>query len=155
MDTMAERLKHALDLREMAPADLIKQTGLSRSGVYFLLDGTTTADKVRATTVAKVCKALRINREWLVTGRGAMTGEAFGSDPSQAARLSAPTVVNTTQALRTFLARRGIEYDPIDHAALFVAAYREAEKLADNPSSEALMSFASAVADLVQTHVGG
>lgn len=102
-------------------------------------------------TIADAVRASGYGYAWLVLGDDA-SGVQAGSQP---ARLSAATMVNTTQALRTFLGRRGIEYDPIDHAALFVAAYHEADKLAAQPSSEDLMSFASVVADLVQQYVGG
>jgi DNA-binding Xre family transcriptional regulator len=75
MDTMAERIKRAMLLRDgMTPAQLIEKTGLSRAGVYFLLDGTTKAEKVRAETIVKLCKALRVNRDWLLHGRGPIEG---------------------------------------------------------------------------------
>jgi hypothetical protein len=74
MDTMAERLKRALKLREMTPAGLIEKTGLSKAAVYFWLDGTAKPDKVRGDNVTKVCKALRINRDWLLYGRGLVEG---------------------------------------------------------------------------------
>ena len=67
---MAERLKMALQLRGMTPTALIRETGLSKAGVYFLLDGTTKAGKVRADTIAKLCAALQVNRDWLMTGKG-------------------------------------------------------------------------------------
>jgi phage repressor protein C with HTH and peptisase S24 domain len=72
MDTMADRLKLALKVRGMTPADLIQQKVLSRAGVYFLLDGTTKAEGVKAATITKLCKVLRIERDWLLTGRGQM-----------------------------------------------------------------------------------
>ena len=80
MDTMAERLAKALDQRGKKPADLIASTKLSRAAIYFLLDGTTTAAKVRAETVSKVCKALGISRDWLLHGRGDMDATAAVED---------------------------------------------------------------------------
>lgn len=72
MDTFDGRLRQAMDARGMTPGDLIKATGISRAGVYFLLDGTTTRAKVRATTVDKLCKALHVSEPWLTQGRGSM-----------------------------------------------------------------------------------
>lgn len=74
MDTMAGRLKRALALRDMTPAELVARKVMSKAGIYFILDGTTKPDKVRADTVAKLSKALRISREWLVTGKGSIEG---------------------------------------------------------------------------------
>lgn len=78
---MAERLKRALALREMTPADLVKARVLSKAGVYFILDGTTKAETIRAETVAKLCKALRVNRDWLQYGRGPIEGADSRSEP--------------------------------------------------------------------------
>lgn len=72
MNTFADRIQKALEARNMKPSDLIRQKVLSKAGVYFLLDGTTTPEKVRETTVAKLCKTLHVSREWLMEGRGDM-----------------------------------------------------------------------------------
>lgn len=74
METMAERVKRALALREMPPADLIARKVLSKAGIYFILDGTTKAEKIRASTVAKLSAALQVSPEWLQYGRGPMEG---------------------------------------------------------------------------------
>jgi len=74
METMAERVKRALALREMTPADLIARKVLSKAGIYFILDGTTKAEKIRASTVAKLSAALQVSPEWLQYGRGPMEG---------------------------------------------------------------------------------
>ena len=75
MDTMANRLAKALELRGMTAADLIKSTGLSRAGVYFLLDGTTTPEKVRASTLDDICKAMKLSLNWLLNGKGPMDAQ--------------------------------------------------------------------------------
>jgi phage repressor protein C with HTH and peptisase S24 domain len=72
MGTMKERLRHALKARGLTPVELIAKTGLSKGTVYFLLDGTTGQEKVRAETIARICKALRISKDWLLHGRGDM-----------------------------------------------------------------------------------
>lgn len=56
----------------MTAGDLIRAKVLSKAGVYFLLDGTTTRDKVRDSTIAKLCGVLKISRAWLVDGKGDM-----------------------------------------------------------------------------------
>lgn len=74
MDTMAERLKRALNLRSLTPADLVAQKVLSKAGIYFILDGTTKSDTIRSSTVDKLAKALRVNRDWLQYGKGQIEG---------------------------------------------------------------------------------
>lgn len=63
-------------LRGMDAKALIKATGLSRAGVYFVLDGTTKPDTIRDATVTKFCRALSISREWMKHGRGPMEDAA-------------------------------------------------------------------------------
>lgn len=82
-----------------------------------------------------------------------LLGDNFA--PSQPARLDAGTVVNATQALRIVLGRRGISYDPIDHATMFTAVYREALALPENPSIEESMRFADVVDGIVNAQTGG
>lgn len=77
---MAERVKRALELREMTPADLIARKVLSKAGIYFILDGTTKAEKIRASTIAKLSAALQVNPEWLQYGRGSMEGTPTAVD---------------------------------------------------------------------------
>lgn len=69
-----------MDAREMTAGDLIRAKVLSKAGVYFLLDGTTTRDKVRDSTIAKLCSVLKIGRTWLVDGRGDMDAEPDDGD---------------------------------------------------------------------------
>lgn len=79
MDTMAERVKRALELRGMTPTDLITKKVLSKAGVYFILDGTTKADKIRATTIDKLSRVLGVNGEWIQYGKGPMESEVTAS----------------------------------------------------------------------------
>lgn len=81
MDTFPERLRRALKARGMTPPDLIKAKVLSKAGIYFLLDGTTSVENVRESTMASLCKALRVDRSWLVTGKGSMEPQEASSDP--------------------------------------------------------------------------
>lgn len=74
MDTMADRIKKALEVRELTPSDLISRKVLSKAGVYLLLNGTTTREKVRDETITRLCRALDVRRAWLKDGRGPMEG---------------------------------------------------------------------------------
>lgn len=91
MDTFGGRLTRAMEVRGAEPKDLIRATGLSKAAIYFLLNGTTTQDKVRSTTVTKLCKALHISDLWLTQGRGSMDtlahGEKVASEPRQVSQL--------------------------------------------------------------------
>ena len=157
---MAARLKQAMEARKMAVPALVKATGLSRAAIYFLLDGTTSAEKVRETTVTKLCKALGVRRDWLLTGRGPMdSGHASSSvnepsnlsDTSQTGRLDAFNVAVTARALQAFLARRGVTFDITrpEHAELFCAVYAEAVAMPDDDPA-AMAALGAVVADLVE-----
>lgn len=76
MDTMGQRLRAALEKREMQPKDLIKTTRLSRATIYFVLGGPTKPEKITANTVEKICRALRIRREWLLKGEPPMNSDS-------------------------------------------------------------------------------
>jgi phage repressor protein C with HTH and peptisase S24 domain len=75
MDTLAKRLEKALAARERSPAWLIQVTNKSKQTIYNILDGTTKADKISWGTAAQICLALRIDQDWLRTGRGTMDGK--------------------------------------------------------------------------------
>lgn len=81
MDTMAERLSHALHERHMTPPDLIAATHqggrkrLSKATIYFILNGTTKPEKIRAGTVETICRIMRIRREWLLWGAPPMNAD--------------------------------------------------------------------------------
>lgn len=70
MDTMAERVRHALELRGMTASDLIAKKVLSKAGVYFILDGTTKPENIRAATLDKLSRALGVSAEWIQHGKG-------------------------------------------------------------------------------------
>jgi DNA-binding Xre family transcriptional regulator len=82
MDTMAKRIDAAMKANGISVQRLMAATGLSRSGVYFLLDGTTTAAKIRAVTVMELCKTLKLTPERLLYGKESAdaltTEERFG-----------------------------------------------------------------------------
>lgn len=80
MQTLADRLRDALKARDLTPPDLIARTGLSKGAIYFILDGTTTIEKIRADTVARICKALNISKDWLLHGKGGMEPTVASDD---------------------------------------------------------------------------
>lgn len=73
MTTLGARLRAAMDAKGLKPDDLVARGVLSRAGVYQWLGDTVRPDKVRADTVAKLCKVLGVERDWLVEGKGPRT----------------------------------------------------------------------------------
>lgn len=71
MNTMADRLKHAIELNMTNGAELAQRLGLARGTVYNILNGTTSAEKISAQTAFALADALRAEARWLVTGVGA------------------------------------------------------------------------------------
>lgn len=149
MDTFANRIATALTARGMKPTDLVRQKVLSKAGVYFLLDGTTKPDKVSAVTVSKLCKALSVDWQWLLHGRGSM-GEAGSA--SQRARIDPDKLALAIAALRRVAERNGYEYDPQTHPVETIAAYQAALIAGSDPN--AMIDFGSRVAELIQPHRG-
>lgn len=102
---MAERLRRALNLRNMTPRDLTDQRVLSKAGIYFILDGTTKPDLIRAGTLTKLAKALQVNAEWLQYGRGPIEGTADAPDSADWA-----DVVGYSQAAGLGNGMEAVEY---------------------------------------------
>lgn len=71
MDTLAERLAHALLVRGMSAADLARTKVASEAAVSMWLKGTTKS--IRGENLLSICKTLRIEPVWLQTGKGAMS----------------------------------------------------------------------------------
>ena len=82
MDTIGSRLKQAMEEKGLGVDDLVARKVLSRAGVYQWLGDTVKRDKVRAETVAKICKALGIERDWLLDGKGPMRASPYGDQPN-------------------------------------------------------------------------
>lgn len=137
----------------MTPADLVRQRVLSKAAVYFWLDDTAKPDKVRADSVAKVCKALRISRDWLLTGRGPMDSDSEPQSQSHAARLEPAMLAESIAALRHVAARRGWAYDPETHAEATCFAYEMRAMLPENPSTADVIDFAEKVGDRLRQAV--
>jgi DNA-binding Xre family transcriptional regulator len=103
---MSDRLKSAIAARKLTVNDLMERTDISKSGLYFILDGTTNPDKVRFSTVSDICKALRINTDWLMHGFGDM--EAGRLPQSQSVRIDADTIADAQDALKAVAKVNGV-----------------------------------------------
>lgn len=99
---LSDRLRRAMEIRGLAVSDLLSRVGVSKSSLYFLLDGTTRADKVRYVTVADISKAPKISPEWLVYGSGSMDAV------SQSVQLDADTIEDAQQALSAVARIQGL-----------------------------------------------
>lgn len=63
MDSIATRLKKALELREMTQADLVKRTGIGKSSISTYLSG---EYEPKQKNTYKLAKALNVNEAWLM-----------------------------------------------------------------------------------------
>lgn len=62
-----------MQARKVVAEGLAEKVGLkSKQAIYDLVNGRTNPAKARAATINGICRALRIRKEWLETGRGAM-----------------------------------------------------------------------------------
>lgn len=125
MADLNDRLQIAMDLRgNMKPAQLASATGISKSGISFILKGTTRADTIRATTIDQLATALRVNRDWLLYGTGPMEGVAPGKGVavSYVARLD-PAIINPALEMTRAMLGKEVTFDPCGDVPLFIAAY--------------------------------
>lgn len=72
METLGSRLKKAMTARGVSAQDIANANVMSRANVYLWLNDTTNPSKSWDGTSRKLCKFLRINRDWLLHGRGPM-----------------------------------------------------------------------------------
>lgn len=93
MDTMGSRLRRAMALRKRSVPEIVAAGVMSRANVYLILNDTTRPDMIRDDTVDKLCRFLRVNREWLKTGRGPIEGGPEASDPDTVDVLGYPQAV--------------------------------------------------------------
>lgn len=104
MLTMGERVRKAMTLRGMTPRDLIAKTGLTKASIYFILDDTTTPDKIRARSALSLSKALSADVEWLLTGRGKMDASTSRKDePEESAQVTHEDLMMVHAALQSML----------------------------------------------------
>lgn len=70
--SMKDRLQKALDDQNMNGSDLARFTKLSKGTIYNILNGTTKPEKIWGITAKRICSALNICQDWLLTGKGDM-----------------------------------------------------------------------------------
>lgn len=63
METIASRIKQALEIRGMKQADLVEQTGIGKSSISTYLSG---AYEPKQRNIYKIAKALNVNEAWLM-----------------------------------------------------------------------------------------
>lgn len=63
MDTIADRIKQALVLRNMKQADLVKATGIGKSSISTYLTG---AYEPKQKNIYKIARALNVSEAWLM-----------------------------------------------------------------------------------------
>jgi phage repressor protein C with HTH and peptisase S24 domain len=80
MTTLGQRLQQALDRRGRTPPSLIHALGVSKGTVYNILNDTTTAEKVWATTALAICRELGISLTWLLSGKGSMDAKPMAAN---------------------------------------------------------------------------
>jgi len=77
MDTISKRLRAAMKQAELSASELAGKTGVSRAAVSQWLNGDIA--KLKAENIFTAAKVLRLNAEWLATGKGEMD-VIYGAD---------------------------------------------------------------------------
>lgn len=149
MNSMNERIAHAMALRGLNPPQLGELAELSKSGVHYILDGTTRPETIRAMTIDRIALALKVRRDWLLYGTGPMEWVA-DSAASYPKRLDPSTIEHATVMTQTMLGA-GTRFDPFGDVPLFISAY---EFVAD-PSPGNRVSFDAALTNRVAVPTGG
>lgn len=67
MNTLAERIQYAMDMRHMSQADLARATGLGTNLIAYIVTGQTKDPRFQ--TVIKIAKALDVSLEYLAGGK--------------------------------------------------------------------------------------
>lgn len=77
MDTISKRLRAAMKQAELSASELAGKIGVSRAAVSQWLNGDIA--KLKAENIFTAAKVLRLNAEWLATGKGEMD-VIYGAD---------------------------------------------------------------------------
>ena len=126
MASMKDRLAQALRESGHEPMDLVRAIKKSKATVYWILDGKTKAETVRAATVFSICDWLKINPRWLLAGKGPMRDESVKLQPasqSQPVKLDPSKMLAALRYLERRAAEAGRRYDPFTDADLLCWAY--------------------------------
>lgn len=128
---MGARLRSAMEAKGLKADDLVSRGVLSRAGVYQWLGDTVRPDKVRAETVTKLCKALGVERDWLLNGKGPrhlLNDSRLPPEPetpSQVLGLDLSKLATAQKFLEDLFRGEGIRFIPSEQTMLLAAVYQE------------------------------
>lgn len=126
---LKDRLQQAMDRRGMKVREVVEATGLSKSAIHFMLDGTTRPETVRAWNIDLLAEALDVDRDWLLYGRGSLnrvprvksqSGDARSE--SQNARLD-PAILARADFWLRVEERAGLAYSDMRRAQRIIDLY--------------------------------
>ena len=127
---LKDRLDAAMKRRNKTVRELVETTGLSKSAIHFLLDGTTRPETVRAWNIDLLCKALEVDREWLLYGTGHMNrqepmkvGEGEAGYQSQLPALD-PAILSRAEFWVRVEERAGVKYPDLRRAERIIDLYQ-------------------------------
>lgn len=130
---MSDRLASAMALRGRDVRYLVESTGLSKSGIHFVLNGTTRAETVRAVNVDLLADALNVRRDWLLYGRGLPERDEIVKDchPSAGSvshiEAISPAILARSEFWLRVEERAGVEYPDMRRAERMIALYKMIE----------------------------
>lgn len=68
MNTLAERVKYARELKKISQCDIAKKAGISQPTYFKIENGLT----LKPRNIVEIAQALNVNPDWLATGEGSM-----------------------------------------------------------------------------------
>lgn len=136
MQTLNERLRAAMNgPPKITQAQLAKACGVRQPSVNAWLSGRTRG--LDGQNLISAARFLRVNPEWLATGKGEMRpreGDVKNSQagmwlPSQTERLAVPTLGKAMKFAKAYLAARGQDAAIETHPQLVLLAYEIVEAI--------------------------
>ncbi len=112
MDTIADRIKMALQIRQMKQKDLVRATGIGKSSISTYLAG---LYEPKQKNIYKIARALRVNEAWLM---------GYDVDMELPLR-QAPSDCLTPEETRIALAYRAASTDDREAARAVLRKYME------------------------------
>jgi hypothetical protein len=126
---LKDRLALAIERRNSSVRALVETTGLSKSAIHFLLDGTTRPETVRAWNIDLLANALNVSRDWLLYGRGAMNRQETDAFNKSEGRLGSQTLTLDPATLAR--AEFWLRVEERAAEALYPQDLRRAERIID------------------------
>lgn len=115
MNSLAERLRAALDAARINQSELSRRVGVTRGAVSFWLKGTT--GSLEGENLIRTAQALGVSPNWLATGRGKMT-PASAKEISFEDNPEYPAVRRVKIKLSAGITGFGVEPFDEDHAPI-------------------------------------